>query len=98
MNCPTCNAEMETGERFCGSCGYDLSSIPPERLVETPLATTADIQIICEQCGAALTRDKKFCGSCGQPLVLEPARPYYNVISDQEKGTVLWNAPIAAQT
>jgi serine/threonine protein phosphatase PrpC len=28
-NCPSCEWPLESGDRFCGACGYDLSAVPP---------------------------------------------------------------------
>src|SRR4051795_1483502 len=27
-NCPNCEWPLDTGDRFCGACGYDLSALP----------------------------------------------------------------------
>ncbi|MEU3250205.1 PP2C family serine/threonine-protein phosphatase [Streptomyces sp. NPDC006997] len=27
--CPSCAEPLESGDRFCGACGYDLSAVPP---------------------------------------------------------------------
>ncbi|MFE0525715.1 zinc ribbon domain-containing protein, partial [Streptomyces sp. NPDC058954] len=27
--CPSCEWPLESGDRFCGACGYDLSALPP---------------------------------------------------------------------
>ncbi|MDW4905860.1 protein phosphatase 2C domain-containing protein [Streptomyces sp. ADMS] len=27
--CPNCEEPLESGDRFCGACGYDLSAVPP---------------------------------------------------------------------
>src|SRR2546428_13490966 len=27
-NCPSCEWPLESGDRFCGACGYDLSVVP----------------------------------------------------------------------
>ncbi|MER5882564.1 protein phosphatase 2C domain-containing protein [Streptomyces sp. NPDC001941] len=27
--CPSCEEPLETGDRYCGACGYDLSAVPP---------------------------------------------------------------------
>lgn len=27
--CPSCEEPLESGDRFCGACGYDLSAMPP---------------------------------------------------------------------
>ncbi|MCC9686090.1 zinc ribbon domain-containing protein [Streptomyces sp. MNU103] len=26
--CPSCEEPLESGDRFCGACGYDLSAVP----------------------------------------------------------------------
>ncbi|NEY36989.1 zinc-ribbon domain-containing protein, partial [Streptomyces sp. PRKS01-65] len=26
--CPSCAEPLESGDRFCGACGYDLSAVP----------------------------------------------------------------------
>ncbi|MFD7277075.1 PP2C family serine/threonine-protein phosphatase [Streptomyces sp. NPDC059862] len=28
--CPSCEEPLESGDRFCGACGYDLSAVPPQ--------------------------------------------------------------------
>lgn len=28
--CPSCAEPLESGDRFCGACGYDLSAVPPQ--------------------------------------------------------------------
>ncbi|WUB74358.1 protein phosphatase 2C domain-containing protein [Streptomyces sp. NBC_00576] len=27
--CPSCEEPLDSGDRFCGACGYDLSAVPP---------------------------------------------------------------------
>ncbi|MFC7510898.1 zinc ribbon domain-containing protein [Streptomyces thermocarboxydus] len=29
--CPSCEEPLESGDRFCGACGYDVSAVPPGR-------------------------------------------------------------------
>ncbi|MGW0299074.1 zinc ribbon domain-containing protein, partial [Streptomyces anthocyanicus] len=29
--CPSCEEPLESGDRFCGACGYDLSVVPADR-------------------------------------------------------------------
>ncbi|MDX3532082.1 zinc ribbon domain-containing protein, partial [Streptomyces sp. ID05-39B] len=36
--CPSCAEPLDTGDRFCGACGYDLSAVPP-RPDDTPTLT-----------------------------------------------------------
>ncbi|WP_161063090.1 PP2C family serine/threonine-protein phosphatase [Streptomyces sp. HUCO-GS316] len=33
--CPSCEEPLESGDRFCGACGYDLSAVP-ERPADNP--------------------------------------------------------------
>ncbi|WP_344368229.1 zinc ribbon domain-containing protein, partial [Streptomyces indiaensis] len=33
--CPSCEEPLESGDRFCGACGYDLSAVP-ERPQDNP--------------------------------------------------------------
>ncbi|MFJ9584844.1 PP2C family serine/threonine-protein phosphatase [Streptomyces acidicola] len=36
--CPSCEWPLESGDRFCGACGYDLSVVPPPP-TDTPTIT-----------------------------------------------------------
>ncbi|MGX1567042.1 zinc ribbon domain-containing protein, partial [Streptomyces sp. NPDC055509] len=36
--CPSCEEPLESGDRFCGACGYDLSAVP-ERPQDNPTIT-----------------------------------------------------------
>ncbi|MFJ5266168.1 PP2C family serine/threonine-protein phosphatase [Streptomyces sp. NPDC088387] len=38
-NCPSCAEPLESGDRFCGACGYDLSAVPrrPDESPTLPL-------------------------------------------------------------
>lgn len=51
--CPSCNAVMRAGMKFCSSCGTSL--LPKKKT--------------CPNCGAAVLPGMKFCGECGTPLV-----------------------------
>lgn len=39
--CPSCEEPLESGDRFCGACGYDLSAVPapPDDLPTVTLST-----------------------------------------------------------
>lgn len=54
MKCPTCNADLAEGAKFCTACG-------------TP-APKAPAGAVCASCGAALAPGTKFCTACGTPL------------------------------
>ena len=36
--CPSCEEPLESGDRYCGACGYDLSAVPPPP-ADTPTLT-----------------------------------------------------------
>ena len=55
--CPKCGATIKDGMKFCGSCGADLSELPPLK------------QLFCPNCGATYQEGTKFCGSCGAKLL-----------------------------
>ena len=58
VECPKCHAKMETGQRFCGSCGYDTqSAVQGFRQRATVIK--------CSQCGA-VSNGSKFCMKCGK--------------------------------
>ncbi|POX53593.1 serine/threonine protein phosphatase [Streptomyces sp. Ru71] len=37
-NCPSCAEPLESGDRFCGACGYDLSAVPAPPLDHPTIA------------------------------------------------------------
>ena len=39
MNCPNCNSPLSPNQRFCGTCGFDVSSAQP---LDVPKTTAAD--------------------------------------------------------
>ncbi len=49
--CPKCHAKINQGQRFCGSCGFDIDDSIEE--------------IVCSRCGTEL-RGSKFCVECGK--------------------------------
>ncbi|MCU0519772.1 MAG: zinc ribbon domain-containing protein, partial [Anaerolineae bacterium] len=52
--CPSCNAEVRAGARFCATCGAPLAMEPQAGY--------------CEACGAALPPDGRFCTECGKAV------------------------------
>lgn len=57
--CPNCHSTVQSGQRFCGTCGHDLTSRPRE---------SAQSEVTCAHCGAVLQAKGKFCPHCGTPL------------------------------
>ncbi|MFD7899537.1 protein phosphatase 2C domain-containing protein [Streptomyces sp. NPDC059743] len=39
--CPGCEEPLESGDRFCGACGYDLSAVPPRPADQPTLVMNA---------------------------------------------------------
>jgi hypothetical protein len=52
VQCPTCKATVEPGQKFCGECGGPMAQAKPK----------------CPQCGTEAAPGKKFCGECGAKL------------------------------
>ncbi|MDE7205809.1 MAG: SPFH domain-containing protein [Lachnospiraceae bacterium] len=57
IGCPKCHAKMNQGQRFCGSCGYDMQ--------KNTEANSKKIIIKCVKCGAE-NSGSKFCVECGK--------------------------------
>ena len=57
--CPSCNAIVEKGQKFCTSCG--------SKLPENPKVVVEDSENVkkCSNCGAELKQGAKFCTECG---------------------------------
>lgn len=64
--CPQCGSVTAAADRFCSSCGADLTA------ARAPVvdATAAPA---CPSCGKVYEPGDRFCGGCGQPLAAEPA-------------------------
>jgi hypothetical protein len=65
--CPKCGAGYEPGvDRFCISCGNDLSSIS---IAPAKTTASAGTQLFCPNCGNKYTAgEDMFCDNCGQKL------------------------------
>lgn len=50
--CPSCNARIQAGAKFCAACGKPVAG-PPQK-------------VFCTGCGAQLPGGAKFCSGCGQ--------------------------------
>jgi len=55
--CPKCGSQQPTTQKFCGSCGADMTVAP---------ATGKP----CIKCGKPVAAGLKFCGECGSPQTL----------------------------
>lgn len=54
--CPSCNASVPQGMKFCGKCGSPV--VKPK--------------VTCSNCGFEIPEGMKFCGECGTPVVKPP--------------------------
>ncbi|WP_346084932.1 zinc ribbon domain-containing protein, partial [Streptomyces thermocarboxydus] len=41
--CPSCEEPLESGDRFCGACGYDVSAVPARPADDPTIAMTATV-------------------------------------------------------
>lgn len=55
--CPSCGSAVPSGQKFCGSCGWDMAKPAP--------GAAAEGAGFCTECGAPLAASMKFCGQCG---------------------------------
>ncbi|MBG0855202.1 protein phosphatase 2C domain-containing protein [Streptomyces spinoverrucosus] len=62
--CPSCEEPLESGDRFCGACGYDLSAVPP-RPDDSPTLTMNGAGVGVPQPAPA----------AGRPGVADPSGP-----------------------
>jgi len=62
-SCPSCGKAVETGKKFCKSCGAKLESEPAPPAPATPAAPIAGPA--CASCGQQFGADNAFCPKCG---------------------------------
>ena len=78
MKCPNCQAELESGSKFCTKCGH---AVPENTVSQEPAATEAATEAVvlqnpqpnsgvvkCAKCNAVLEGGAKFCTLCGHPV------------------------------
>lgn len=58
--CPSCGGAVPPGQKFCGSCGWDMAKSVPR--------VVAEGAGFCTECGASLAASMRFCGQCGAPV------------------------------
>lgn len=51
MNCPKCNGVIESGQKFCTSCGQDLTQPPIDLSNVKPTYSMVGISVPCPECG-----------------------------------------------
>jgi membrane protease subunit (stomatin/prohibitin family) len=54
VGCPKCQTMVPQGQRFCGQCGYDITTKVEEKK-----------KLLCSNCNAELKPGMKFCTECG---------------------------------
>lgn len=60
IECPNCHSKMDKGQRFCGSCGFDIQ--------QEATSSGAKKIIKCAKCGAE-NKGSKFCMDCGKKYI-----------------------------
>lgn len=63
VECPKCHSKVSAGQKFCGSCGYDVTK-PIEEESKKPEKKI----IICAKCGTE-NKGSKFCMECGKKYI-----------------------------
>lgn len=63
VECPKCHSKVPKGQKFCGSCGYDVTT-PIKHEEEKPAVK----KIVCIKCGAE-NKGSKFCMECGKKYI-----------------------------
>jgi len=70
FSCPACGQENHEGDRFCGSCGHNLTAQSP---AEPASDIRAPSSIACPRCHHPNDAHAEFCYNCGLPLAGEGA-------------------------
>lgn len=79
IECRKCHAKVPVGQKFCGSCGCDMSK-PIEEESKKP-----EPVIVCAKCGAE-NKGSKFCMECGKKYI-----PCPECGADMEEGSSACN-------
>lgn len=63
VECPHCHAQVSQGQRFCGSCGFDMRKSLHDENEKNKQARIKK----CSKCGATIN-GSKFCPECGKKI------------------------------
>lgn len=58
VHCPSCQAVVPQGDRYCGECG---SAATPAKQFSAAVADPS----LCPECGTVVSAQGRFCGKCG---------------------------------
>ncbi|WP_432038060.1 SAV_2336 N-terminal domain-related protein [Streptomyces cucumeris] len=58
--CPSCESPLEPDDRYCGTCGWDITVAPAD---------------LCPECGAPVRGDSEYCDTCGIRIGPGPGLP-----------------------
>ncbi len=86
--CSSCNAEIQSGSKFCTECGKPVEETASEssEVEENTNETEAsELVLKCPQCNSNLKAEEKFCTECGSKIELITNCPKCN--QEIEPGT-----------
>ncbi|MCM1233170.1 MAG: SPFH domain-containing protein [Ruminococcus flavefaciens] len=63
IECPHCHANVPEGQRFCGSCGYDMQ----KPVAGASAAKEGKKEAKCSNCGTVINH-ARFCPECGRKI------------------------------
>ncbi|MFI6205129.1 PP2C family serine/threonine-protein phosphatase [Streptomyces sp. NPDC051041] len=70
--CPSCEEPLESGDRFCGACGYDLSAVPARPKGDPTVAPNGSVPAPAAECPAPAAPPV---GAGGLTLPPQPSPP-----------------------
>lgn len=66
--CPVCDADVDSTDTFCWSCGSPLGEEGEKAVQAAGVYVTTDGSILCPRCKEPVNAEDKFCMCCGKRL------------------------------
>jgi len=82
--CPNCGKPLRKGAKFCGSCGYEITSKQSVG-AQSDSSASNEMKEICPYCGKKIRPGAKFCNSCGREIVWETEDEIPEMIPESEQ-------------
>ncbi len=86
--CPNCGKPLRKGAKFCGSCGFEISSKQSVG-AEGEISASTEMKDVCPFCGKSVRPGAKFCNSCGREIEHDSKEKAPDVISQTEESEKL---------